>query len=181
MYPHSAQAALRRFFAGLAEFTFQARLGVADPPMIDYLAEMLARFVHTDALHAVRTPAGLRLTEVASMAVEAEQRVGDARRAIHRHIGDYTLFWTGVYPEALRRLRRADRLDHFIDFCEQGKRSYLIASQLGADDHAAESQVLERISREFDLCAYGLSEIRKQWENADDGEGPPPAGPLIFN
>lgn len=181
MYPHSAQAALRRFFAGLAEFTFQARLGVADPPMTDYLAELLARFVHTDALHSVRSPVGRRLTAVAEMAVEAEQRVGDARRAIHRHIGDYTLFWTGVYPEALKRLRRADQLDHFIDYCQQGKRSYLIASRLGADANAEESLVLERISREFEMCVYGLGEIRKQWEQADDGEGPPPPGPLLFN
>lgn len=181
MYPHSAQAALRRFFTGLAEFTFQARLGVVDPPMVDYLAELLARFVHADALHTVRTPVGRRLTEVAEMAVEAEHRNGEARRAIHRHIGDYTLFWTGVYPEALKRLRRADRLDHFIDYCQQGKRSYLIASQLGASDKAEESQVLERISREFELCVYGLGEIRKQWESGEDNAGPAPPGPLLFN
>ena len=35
------------------------------------------------------------------MMVEAEARIGDARREVHRHIGDFTLFWTGIYPEAL--------------------------------------------------------------------------------
>ncbi len=181
MYPHSAQAALRRFFAGLAEFTFESRLGVADPPLVDYLAELLARFVHSDALHSVRNPSGRRLTAVAEMALEAEQRQADARRAIHRHIGDYTLFWAGVYPEALRRLRRADRLDHFIDYCEQGKRSYRIASQIRGQDQDQEAEVLERLSQEFELCVYGLGEIRKQWEHTDDGDGPAPPGPLIIN
>ena len=28
-----------------------------------------------------------------------------ARREVHRHIGDFTLFWTGVYPEALREMQ----------------------------------------------------------------------------
>jgi len=35
---------IRRFFTGLTEYTFEGRLGVADPPLIDYIAEMLVRF-----------------------------------------------------------------------------------------------------------------------------------------
>ena len=36
------------------------------------------------------------------MVAEAEAAAdADRRRECHRHVGDYTLFWTGVYPEAL--------------------------------------------------------------------------------
>ena len=98
---------LRQFFAGIAEHTFQTQLGVADPPLIDYLSELLLRFVRLDALFRIRSLAGRPLEEVAAMLIEAEQRIGDARREIHRHIGDFTLFWTGVFPEAVRRMRFA--------------------------------------------------------------------------
>src|SRR5262245_58466019 len=98
-------APLRGYFSGLAEFTFQTRLGVADPSLVDYIAGLLARFVHCDAVYRVRDLAGRRLVQVADMLAEAEARLGTARREVHRHIGDYTLFWTGVYPEALEHLQ----------------------------------------------------------------------------
>lgn len=83
-------------------------------------------------LHA---ESGKKLEEVANMLLEAESMPPETRtsREVHRHIGDYTLFWTGVYPEALRKLRSVWNKDHFIDYCQQGKRSYLIASQFEND------------------------------------------------
>src|SRR4029079_7057749 len=49
---------LRSFFSGLAEYAFESRLGIADPPLVDYLAELLARFMRSDAIYAVRSPIG---------------------------------------------------------------------------------------------------------------------------
>jgi len=171
MYPSRPKTTLARYFAGLAENTFQTRLGIADPPLIDYLADLLVRFVRIDAVHKVRDLAGRRLNEVGEMLMEAEQRVGNARREVHRHIGDFTLFWTGVYPESLPKIR--SRIDHFIDYCEQGKRSYFIASTFRDDEYASESDVLERLSQQFELCAYGLREVRREWEaRGDDIAGP---------
>lgn len=165
MYPHRTQSgSLQRFFTGLAEQTFEGRLGIADPKLIDYLAGLLARFVHRENIFAIRSLEGRPLEEVAAMLVEADQRAGDARREIHRHIGDFTLFWTGVYPEALRRLQAAERRDHLIDYQTQGKRAYYIASTLRSQDNAEECDVLERLSHEFEMCVYGLGEVRREWE-----------------
>ncbi len=163
---------LRRFFAGLTEYTFATRLGVADPPLIDYLAEMLAHFVRTDAIYGIRTPTGERLSQVADMLAEAQARQGVARRRMHRHIGDYTLFWTGLYPEISQRQRKGQK-DSLIDYQDQGKRNYLLASRLPADTKSAPDAVLQRLSNQFDLCVYGLGEIRKQWEQ-HDGESEAP-------
>lgn len=173
-----SQSVVYRFFSGLAEYTFEARLGLADPPLVDYIALLLTRFVHSDTIFQVRNPAGRRLEEVAEMLVEADARIGDPRREVHRHIGDFTLFWTGVYPEALRRLKDASRLDYFVDYCEQGKRAYHIASTIKSPDKADENEVLERLSHDFELCAYGLSEVRREWERRDPDGGAP--GPIIL-
>src|SRR5256885_6007145 len=104
------------------------------------------------------------------MAAEALPRGGGTSRGVHRHIGDFTLFWTGVYPEALKRLRSVLRKDHFIDYCNQGKRSYFIASTFEGDPYREEAPVLRRLSEQFELCAYGLSQVRKEWEQIKAGK-----------
>jgi hypothetical protein len=152
---------------------------VADPQLIDYISDLLTRFVRTEVVYKLRDPCGRPLVEVAEMLVEAQQRVGNARREVHRHIGDYTLFWSGVYPEALQTRQAAHSKDHLIDYCQQGKRAYLIASTIDTDeDTPASSDVLERLSNRFELCAYGLREIRREWERRDDDDFP---GPFLIN
>jgi hypothetical protein len=156
---------LCRLFAGLTEQTFLQRLGVGDPRLIDYLAVLLSRFIHMDAIYRLRDAQGKRLEQVADMMLEAEALpAGRTRREFHRHIGDFTLFWTGVYPEAIGRFRSVLNKDHFIDYCEQGKRSYYIASTFDDDPYREEAPVLRRLADEFELCAYGLGQVRREWE-----------------
>jgi len=166
---------IQKYFAGIAEYVFHSQLGVTDPPLVDYVSGLLLRFVRTDAIHKVRNLTGRQLTEVAEMLVEANARVGTARRSVHRHIGDFTLFWAGVYPESLRALQSPSKKDHFIDYCAQGKRAYWIASTIATDeDGAAPAPILERLSDQFEMCAYGLREVRREWERRDDEEMPRP-------
>src|SRR5262245_33742568 len=91
---------LRRLFAGLTEQTFLNQLGMGHPQATDYLTAWLARFMHMDAIYRLRNTRSERREEVADMMLEAEAMPpeGRTRREVHRHIGDFTLFWTGVYP-----------------------------------------------------------------------------------
>jgi hypothetical protein len=154
-----------RYFAGLAESTFQSELGVVDTPMVDYVTDLLVRFIRCDMVHRIRGVTGRPLMTVGEMASEASKRLGDAKRELHLHIGDFTLFWAGVYPEALRK----ESSDQFGDYCSHGKRSYRIASCIESEkDNAPGGEVLERLSERFELCCYGLREVRRQWEEGDD-------------
>ena len=171
MWYYNPEHPLRRLFAGLTEHAFIDTLGMADPRLVDYLSLLLSRFVHIDAIYRLRSTAGKRLEEVVDMLLEAEAlpAAGRTGREFHRHIGDFTLFWTGVYPEALKRLRSLVNKDHFIDYCTQGKRSYYIASTYEDDPYREEAPVLRRLSEQFELCAYGLSQVRREWERAQAG------------
>jgi hypothetical protein len=162
MWYSNADHPLRHYFSGLTEQTFMADLGVADPPLIDYLSELLSRFVHIDTIYRLRSVAGKRLEEVADMVMEAEAvpLEGRTSREMHRHIGDFTLFWTGVYPDILKRLKTPICKDHFLNYCEQGKRSYWIASTFEDE----QSPILRRLSERFELCAFGLTKVREEWE-----------------
>jgi hypothetical protein len=165
---------LRRFFTGLTEYAFHARLGVADPPLVDYVAELLVRFVRSDAIYPLRSVRGQRLVAVADLLAEAQHREGTARQQVHRHIGDFTLFWTGVYPEVAEGMRRGGK-DALIDYQQQGKRAYWIASTIPVEEkeETPPADVLKRLSEQFELCVYGLGEVRRQWEQqAGDSDAP---------
>lgn len=170
---NSERTPVQRYFSGLAECTFQTQLGVVDPPLVDYVSDLLIRFIRSDVVHRLRSVTGRPLMSVPEMIAEASERLGDAQREIHQHIGDFTLFWAGVYPEALRR-----DSSRFEVYCSEGKRAYKIAGSIeSTSDDAPPANVLHRLSEHFDLCCYGLREVRRQWE---DGEGLEP-GSILLN
>ena len=173
------RSAMQRYFAGLAESTFQAQLGIVDPPLIDYVSGLLIRFVRNDVVHSVRSVTGRPMLTVAELVAEASERLGEAKRELHQHIGDFTLFWAGVYPEALRKSRENSG-DQFEVYCAHGRRAYRIASCIETTrNDAPDPQILERLSDRFDLCCYGLREVRRQWEEGDDSEFGP--GTILLN
>jgi hypothetical protein len=109
------------------------------------------------------------------MVMQAEQMpAGRTRREFYRHVGDFALFWTGVFPEGLDRVRRRSK-DSFVDYTVQGKRGYMLTSQLDERDHREEAGLFRRLSDEFELCAIGLREVRREWE-ALQAETPPGTG-----
>ncbi len=166
---------LHRLFRGLAEHTFMAELGIGDPTLVGYVANLLARFVPSEGVWAIRDAQGRRVSQVTAMIAEAEASLDDdRRRECHRHVGDFTLFWTGVFPESLDRLRDACMADGLIDFQQQGKRSYYLASTYDSD----QAEVLKRLSAEFELCAYGLGMVRREWERYEPPTGSSP--PLLI-
>lgn len=158
---------LHRLFRGITEQTFLSELGIGDPRLVGYVANLLAAFVPSDVIWKMRDATGRRIPQVTDMVAEAESAPDTSRRyECHRHVGDYTLFWTGVYPEALKRLQDNASVDHLIDYQQQGKRSYYLASTL---DASSDAPILRRLSHEFETLAFGLSRVRREWERFEAG------------
>jgi hypothetical protein len=162
---------LHRLFRGLTEYAFMNELGIGDPSLVGYVAELLASFVPSQGVWRIRDAQGRQLVQVTEMIAEAEAADDTARRRdCHRHVGDFTLFWTGVYPEALTKLQGSDKADSLINYQRQGKRSYYVASTLSSGD--GQGSVFRRLSDQFELCAFGLSRVRREWEKFEgSGQG----------
>ena len=156
---------IQRFFRGLTEYAFHTRLGVVDPPLVDYVTLLLVRFLRHDRIGAA--PGAVQPTvAVARLLDEARRHPADEAREEYRHIGDSTLFWSGLYPEALERFRSPEQPDHLIDFRAAGRQAYWLASTLEPDDAAEERRLFERLSHDYDLCVEGLGEVRRAWGDA---------------
>ena len=165
---------LHRLFRGLTEYAFMNKLGIGDPSLVGYVAELLASFVPSGQVWQLRNAQGKRLFQVTAMIAEAEAAGDDARRReCHRHVGDFTLFWTGVYPEALAKLQGSDSANALINYQRQGKRSYHLASVLSTATIARPFS--GDLSEQFELCAVGLSHVRREWEKIEL-EGPSGGG-----
>lgn len=177
MWEPSSDHPLRKLFAGYTEQTFFTRLGIADPPLVDYLSGLLVRFVHSDQIYRLRHANGRPITEIASMLTEANSlpEGGATQREYYRHIGDLSLFWTGLFPESLERRKEIWGEYAILNYTSCGKRSYLIASQFDDDRFRDEAPVLKRLSEQFELCASGLREVRREWEEVAE----PPDGHVI--
>ncbi|MEN3001009.1 MAG: hypothetical protein ABDI19_04100 [Armatimonadota bacterium] len=162
---------LAQLFRNLVERAFVLSLRWDDPQVVDYLSDLLLKFVHMRELYKLRDLRGRPLEEVAEMLYYADVRLGARsfyqEREVHRHIGDYTLFWTGVYPEALPRLRAQTRKDHLIDYVKQGKQSYYIVSLFDIGEWREEAPLFRKLSENFEVCMQGLYNVRQQWERME--------------
>lgn len=159
------QHPLRRLFDGMVEQVFMSEIGICNPRLTDYLGEMLSEFVHVDQIFRMRSVDGSAICELSR--IEADSCLGpnvaeqERRRLINRYIGDFTLFWVGVYPESLRpRLAGCDRMAEFL---MQGKRSYGIAGELSSESSDPPGGLLRQLSLEFEHCVHGLQLVRRGW------------------
>ena len=157
---------LRKLFDGVVEQVFMTEVGICDPRLTGYLSAMLSDFVHVDAIYRFHTVDGDAIRDVSRLHVEAylgPDVAGTERtRLINRFIGDFTLFWTGVFPEMLRpRLGDVDRLHVYL---AQGKQSYGIAGELSHDDANPPGELLRTLAEEFENCVHGLHLVRESWQ-----------------
>lgn len=159
---------LRRLFRTLTERTFSQALGWPETDVIGYVSDVLVDFAHMDNLHRIRNARGHRVEDVAEMLLEGDvlHRAGslDRERQVQKHIGDYTLFLTGLFPEYVRRMKTRRVLapaDALLDYMHVGKRAYGAVAAYAESDRAEKAPLFRKLSENFELCVYGLGHVRR--------------------
>lgn len=162
---------LRRLFTELVERHFFHDVQVRDAQVAGYVSELLTNFTHIDNLYRIRNTRGQRLDDVGEMLLESDplgpQGSFERERAVRKHIGDYTLFLTGMFPESVaaqRRRRAFPRLDLLLDYVRAGKESYAIVSSFDQFEYREEASLFRRLSERFELCVYGLNLVKQDLE-----------------
>jgi hypothetical protein len=166
-------ALLPRFFQRVTRQSFHD-LALDDPSVAQYLADLLTRFARTEALYAVRELPTRRLDTVTDSLL-AIQRAWDypsqgfkpeAEQTLRRHIGDYTLFMTGVFREHVERLA----VTHYYEL--EGRRAYRFVSESARSGGQREAPLFRRLADRFEQYAGALSYARKVYFRSPDW--PPP-------
>ena len=160
---------LQRFFCELVERNY-GEVGIRNSEIQAYVANLLAEFCDNENLYKIRDEVGRPIQDVGVMLLAADPVYGpalsfDHERQVRKHIGDYTLFFTGMLPEALDhfRLRKA-RLEGLVDFIRAGKESYFIVSKFEHFEYAKVAPLFRRMSQEFEQLVYGLNQVKNELE-----------------
>ena len=141
----------------------------SDGEVARYVAGVLVDFVHVDRLYRIRDSRGKRLEEVGEMLAESNPllnaRSFEREREVRKHIGDYTLFLTGMFPEYVASLpRRGLRLDSMIDYVRTGKESYEVVAAFDQFEYRHIAPLFRRLSDHFEYCVYGLNRVKSGLE-----------------
>ena len=173
-------------FASLTEHNFGRHLGWPDADVIRYITDILAEFVHVDRLYRIRTAQGRRVEEVAELLAEGDllhrAESVDREREVHKHLGDYTLFMAGLFPEFLHRLKVSKAVfspDALLDFVQVGKRSYRIVSEFSYGGYEPLAPLFRKLSENFELCVYGLGYVRADLDRLRDSRFQAVKGQLL--
>jgi len=157
---------LQQLFLELVGRRYAEEIGIRDPQVIGYVAHMLTEFCDAEQLFKIRDAAGKPLSDVGEMLVESNPVYGpapsfDRERQVRKHIGDYTLFFAGMYPESINRFRlRRHRLENLVDWVKAGKESYYIVSKFEFFEYARVAPLFATLSKNFEECVYGLSRVK---------------------
>mgnify|MGYP005846182117 CR=1 FL=1 len=165
---------LRRLFQQLVRRRLYEGAQVRDSEIAAYVADLLVDFTHASNLYRIRNARGRRLEDVGEMLLASnplfEGRSFDYERAVRKHIGDYTLFLAGLFPEYVASLpRRSLRLDAFVDYVKAGKESYQIVSTFDLFEYEREAPLFRRLAAAFELCVFGLNLVKKDLEESQAG------------
>ena len=161
---------LQKLFLELVARHYAEEIGIRDSELIGYVAHLLTEFCDSEQLFRIRNSAGKPLMDVGEMLVESNPVFGpapsfDRERQVRKHIGDYTLFFTGMFPESINHLRlRRDRMESFVDWVKAGKESYYIVSKFEHFEYAKVAPLFRRMSQEFEQLVYGLNQVKNELE-----------------
>jgi hypothetical protein len=165
---NSGSKLLQDFFDGLVAQTFASTIGLRDANVTQYISEMLANFCQAEELYKIRNAAGAPLSDVGEMLLESDPVFGpapsfDREREVRKHIGDYTLFFAGMFPDSINHYRlRRQRLENLIDFIKAGKESYYIVSKFDIFEYATAAPLFAKLADHFEDCVCGLNMVKNE-------------------
>ncbi len=147
---------LYQFFRHQVSHGFAAH-GLSEPATVDYVSDVLTRFAQTRALYAMTDAQGRQLEYVVDFlnaCRDDDARMDRARaRSLLRHLGEYTLFMSGLFRERL---------------AARGELGYYMAQGTSAYGQCAECEPLpgrrhlfRRLHGNFSRIADTLDDMRR--------------------
>jgi hypothetical protein len=159
---------LQELFQDLVGRHYAEEIGIRDPQVVAYVSHLLSEFCDAEQLFKIRDAFNRPLGDVGEMLLESDPVYGpapsfDRERQVRKHIGDYTLFFAGMFPESINHFRlRRQRLENLVDWMKAGKESYYIVSKFEHFEYAKVAPLFASLSRNFEGCVFGLNRVKNE-------------------
>ncbi|BAV32976.1 hypothetical protein SCL_0654 [Sulfuricaulis limicola] len=147
---------LYQFFRHQVSHGFH-RHGITEPATVDYVSDILARFAQRRQFHALRDADGRPLEYLVDL-LEAWQQ-GEAASPAHgrfilRHLGEYTLFMSGIFRE---RLMVRGELNYYL---AHGRSAYWRCAD--CELNPRQRQVYRHLHLDFGRISNTLDNMRRE-------------------
>jgi hypothetical protein len=138
--------------------------GSTDRSVVNYLANLLALFVHSDRVHRITRDDRQTYEYLFDMVAAAAEADPQREFLLHSHIGNYALYLTGMFPGWIeyrhRYRRRPVNMDYYIDMGRahfQQAATHRLAGEFGMD------AVLFRLAVMFDTYRSGIRHMARDY------------------
>jgi hypothetical protein len=164
--PISDRHPLRLMFLELIQRRLLGTAQLNDLAVASYIAGLLVQFCHVENLYRIRDSKGKQLEDVGEMLIASNPLLDGSsfiyEREVRKHIGDYTLFLAGLFPEHVARIHnQRTRLDSFVDYLKAGKESYSVVASFNQFEFRNEAPLFKQLSDNFELCVFGLNLVKQ--------------------
>jgi hypothetical protein len=159
---------LQQLFQDLVGRHYAEEIGIRDPQIVAYVSHLLAEFCEADQLFKIRNSSHRPLDDVGEMLIESDPVYGpapsfDRERQVRKHIGDFTLFFAGMFPESINHFRlRRQRVENLVDLVKAGKESYYIVSKFEYFEYTKVAPLFAQLSNKFEECVFGLNRVKDE-------------------
>jgi len=150
---------VREFFLWSVRRSFWD-LNLKEPQISEYVAEVLTNFVRIENLYPLTNQRGEPLETIAEMLLEANMITLSGgslykEREIRKHIGDYALFMSGLFPEYVKRRSL------WTYYLQQGALAYFQVSELNRALLRPGVGLFEELAKRFEFYVGALNYMRK--------------------
>ena len=160
------------YFYVLVRHVFR-QADIADREVADYVAMLLAEFAREDPAHCTVAGQAKPLKDLFEMLIALDAAGDDRTRfCIRAHIGNWSLFLAGVFPDRIR-VRAESRGFPDLKYYEgMGRTQYQVAS----DDRMARryevGNILGTLAERFQAARLALNDISERLFSFGDATGP---------
>jgi len=162
-------SSLKAFFGKLIKTSF-FDLGIEkEYHVASYLTDLLAEFARTDRLYKIRDDEGRKIQSVVEMIINNQyesQEKPDWEREFRKHIGDFTLFISGIFRD---HVIRGSHLNYYIN---EGTKSYYLVSKFDLEKGEGDPLVFSKLSRGFEYYSGALDYMRRVYFKPGKSEDP---------
>jgi hypothetical protein len=135
------------------------RAGLQDRAVADYVAEVLAAFSHAERARCVVPGQANPLDYFFEMLAALQTADDRTRFHLRMHIGNYSLFLTGVFPERIRARAEQRGFPDLRYYESLGRSQYRVASDHRLAQRYQLADILGTLSERFQTTRRALNDV----------------------
>jgi hypothetical protein len=146
--------------------------GLDDRAVADYVAEMLTEFSRAERLHCTARGQPLPMDYFFEMLAALQTADDYTAFCIRAHIGNHSLFFSGVFPERIRSRAERRGFPDLRYYQELGRTSYRIASNHRLANEFDLAPIFNTLSARFEPTRLALTDLAERVFSIGDPEIP---------